>query len=265
VRQRITALKREINEIREHRRRSRQRRTQQALPLAALVGYTNVGKSTLLSRLTGSEAVAADAPFVTLDPLTRLMELPGGQHVLISDTVGFISKLPPTVVAAFRATLEELRDATVLIHVVDVTDPRAPECNAVVHDILRQLDLDDKPMITALNKVDAIPGEGDGAAGDLPPLEQPPDADTVLVSAQSGLGIEALRGRIAARIDESTPWLAARVPYSRTDLVDLFHRRGHPTRVEYQAEGTEIEGRIPARFVERFRPYILNESAAAGS
>src|SRR5581483_3508457 len=136
VRQRITTLKHEIDEIREHRRRSRQRRRQQALPLVALVGYTNVGKSTLLSALTGSEAVAADAPFVTLDPLTRLMSLPSGQHVLVSDTVGFISKLPPTVVAAFRATLEELREATVLIHVVDVTDPHAAECNAVVHDIL---------------------------------------------------------------------------------------------------------------------------------
>ncbi len=277
VRQRITALKHEIEDIREHRRRSAQRRRAQALPLAALVGYTNVGKSTLLTALTGSDAVAADAPFVTLDPLTRLMSLPGGQHVLVSDTVGFISKLPPTVVAAFRATLEELHDASVLIHVVDVTDPRAAECNAVVHDILRQLELNDKPMITVLNKVDALPGmreeiesanhdDPDTATADaLASLEQPPDPDTVLVSARSGIGLETLRDRIAARIDAATPWLSARVPYDRTDLIDLFHRRGHPTRVEYGADGTEIEGRIPARFVERFRPFILHHEKAAGS
>jgi GTP-binding protein HflX len=251
VRQRITALKHEIAEIREHRRRSRQRRRQQAMPLVALVGYTNVGKSTLLSALTGSDAVAANAPFVTLDPLTRLMTLESGQQVLVSDTVGFISKLPPTVVAAFHATLEEVDEADLLIHVVDITDLHAAESNAIVHDILKEIGLHEKPMITAINKADELGDVGDG-------LEPPPDADTVIVSARTGLGLDTLRARIEAKINEGTPWVAALIPYGRTDLVDMFHRRGQPARVTYQPDGTEIEGRLPSRFVERLRPYLLS-------
>jgi GTPase len=249
VRQRITNLKHEIEDIRQQRRLSRERRRSQGLPLVALVGYTNVGKSTLLKALTGSDAISMNAPFVTLDPLTRLMRLESGQQVLVSDTVGFISKLPTTVVAAFRATLEELDDASVLIHVVDITDPRAAECNAVVHEILKEIGLDGKPMITALNKIDRL--------GDLGDLEATPDPDTILVSAHTGQGIEELRARIDAKINEETPWVAALVPYDRSELVDFFHRRGQPAKVEYGAEGTEIEGRLPARFVERFRPYLL--------
>ena len=250
VRQRITALKHEIDEIRQHRGRSRQRRRQQALPLVALVGYTNVGKSTLLTALTGSDARAADAPFVTLDPLTRTMALESGQEILVSDTVGFISKLPPTVVAAFRATLEELNDADMLVHVVDITDPRAAECNEVVRDILKEIGLEDKPIITALNKADALPRDGRD-------LEAPPDADTVIVSARTGAGLEALRDRIEAHINVETPWIAALVPYERSDLVDLFHRRGQPARIEHGPDGTEIEGRLPGRYVERFRPFLV--------
>jgi len=251
VRQRITNLKHEINEIREHRAHSRQERRRSGLPLVALVGYTNVGKSTLLTALTGSETLAANAPFVTLDPLTRLMVLESGQQVLISDTVGFISKLPPTVVAAFRATLEELNEATLVVHVVDILDLHAAETNAVVHDILKQLELDDKPMITVLNKIDQL---GDSVND----LDAPPDPDTILVSARTGRGLDVLRHRIEEKINEGTPWVAAVVPYDRSDLIDLFHRRGQPARVEYTEQGTEIEGRLPSRFVERFRPYLVS-------
>lgn len=257
VRQRITMLKREIDEIRQHRRRSRERRRQQQLPVVALVGYTNVGKSTLLMALTGAQAHAADAPFVTLDPLTRLMTLESGQQVLVSDTVGFIAKLPPTVVAAFRATLEELEEADVLVHVVDITHPRAAECNAIVRQVLADIGLVGKPMITAINKADAL------AIGGIEP-EAPPDPDTVVVSARTGLGLEMLRGRIEEQINQGTVWVAACVPYQRMDLVDLFHRRGRPERVEHQAEGTEIEGRLPARYIERFRPYLLAREALLG-
>jgi len=249
VRQRITALKHEIDEIRQHRGRSRQQRRQQALPLVALVGYTNVGKTSLLAALTGSEASAADAPFVTLDPLTRLMTLASGQQILVSDTVGFISKLPPTVVAAFRATLEELNEADVLVHVVDITDTRAAEMSEVTHKILREMGLQDKPMITAINKIDALPPGID--------FGPPPDADTVVVSAHSGSGLQNLRERIEVEINREMPWVAARIPYDRSELVDLFHRRGQPARVEHGAEGTEIEGRLPSRYVERLRPFLL--------
>jgi GTPase len=258
VRQRITTLKHEIDEIRQHRGRSRQRRKQQAMPLVSLVGYTNVGKTSLLSALTGSEARAADAPFVTLDPLTRVMTLASGQQVLVSDTVGFISKLPTTVVAAFRATLEELDKADVLIHVVDITDPRAAECRPVVHQLLGEIGLSDKPIITAINKIDALP------PGIV--FGPPPDADTIVVSAHSGAGLTALRERIEAEVNRETPWVAARIPYDRSDLVDLFHRRGQPVRVEHRADGTEIEGRLPARYVERLRPFLLaRDPILAGS
>ncbi|MPZ15680.1 MAG: GTPase HflX [Chloroflexi bacterium] len=256
VRNRISALKREINEIREHRRRSREQRRREALPVAGLVGYTNVGKSTLLTALTGSQAPAANAPFVTLDPLTRVMRLGSGQHVLVSDTVGFISKLPTTVVAAFRATLEELLEANVLIHVVDISDARAAERSAVVHDILREIGLHDVPMITAINKVDAASEVGAG-------LEAPPHPDTVLVSARTGLGLETLRGRIEEKVSEGMPWVAVRIPYDRSELVELFHRRGRATRMAYCPDGTEIEGWLPTRFLERLRPYLLARAPVA--
>ncbi len=257
VRQRITALKHEIDDIRQHRGLSRQRRRQQALPVVALVGYTNVGKSSLLGALTGSDARAADAPFVTLDPLTRVMTLASGQQVLVSDTVGFISKLPPTLVAAFRATLEELNEADVLVHVVDITDPRAAECSQIVIKILGEIGLQDKPVITAINKIDALP------PGIV--FGPPPDADTVVVSARTGAGLHALRDRIEAEVNRETPWVAARIPYDRSDLVDLFHRRGQPARIAHGPEGTEIEGRLPARYVERLRPYLLARDPILGS
>jgi GTP-binding protein HflX len=276
VRQRIGALSREIEEIREHRRRSGQRRREQDLPIVALVGYTNVGKSTLLMALTQSETGVADAPFVTLDPLTRLMALEGGRQVLVSDTVGFISKLPPAVVAAFRATLEELKDATLLVHVVDITDPRAAECNAVVHEILREIGVHDKPMITAINKVDAVQlaplrgwvgaeGEPGGPPGEIGAPLEPPDPDTVLVSAGTGLGLDRLRARIEAKIDQGMAWVAVRIPYTRPELIELFRHRGHPTEMEYLGDGVEIEGRLPARYVGRFRPYLLARRPAAAS
>ncbi|MBM2810132.1 MAG: GTPase HflX [Chloroflexi bacterium] len=250
VRQRITHLKHEIDEIRQHRKRSSERRRRLAMPLVALVGYTNVGKSSLLNALTGSEAISANAPFVTLDPLTRTMTLEGGQEVLVSDTVGFIAKLPTTVVAAFRATLEELHGADLLVHVMDVTDEKVAETNAVVHGILRDIGVHDKPIVTAINKVDAL----GAAAADL---AAPPDLDTVLVSAHSGAGLEQLRARIESHVNSASTYVAALVPYDRTDLVDLFHRRGQPLSVTHLAEGTEIEGRLPTRFIERFRPYLI--------
>jgi GTP-binding protein HflX len=177
------------------------------------------------------------------------MALDSGQEVLVSDTVGFISKLPTTVVAAFHATLEELNQADVLIHVVDITDPRAADCNEVVREILGEIGLEDKPIITALNKADALPAGGG--------FEPPPDVDTIIVSARTGTGIDVLRDRIEAHINVETPWIAARVPYERSDLVDLFHRRGQPARVEHGPDGTEIEGRLPGRYLERFRPFLI--------
>lgn len=227
VRQRITALKREIEQVRHHRERLRRRRQDLALPVVALVGYTNVGKTTLLRALTGSASPAvADAPFVTLDPLTRGMRLAGGREVLVSDTVGFISKLPATLVAAFRATLEELHNADLLVHVIDLADPRAAACATVVRSTLRELGLQEKPLILAMNKADAVIGgplEIEAAAEQLcgqadrtsalgpSPLslsKETDRGDAVVVSAHTGMGLERLRACIEGKL--SAPRVSVR-------------------------------------------------------
>jgi GTP-binding protein HflX len=205
VRQRIGALQREIEHIRRHRQLLRRGRDRRGLPLIALVGYTNVGKTTLLRALTGDRSAAVvDAPFVTLDPLTRGMRLPGGGEALVSDTVGFISKLPHALIAAFRATLEELHGADVLVHVIDITHPCPERLAATVDATLKELGLEGKPVIVALNKADALPGgevvetragaRFDGRSGHA--------LDRVVVSALTGEGLDTLRACVDRRIGE---------------------------------------------------------------
>lgn len=208
VRQRIGALQREIEHIRRHRQLLRRGRGRRGLPLVALVGYTNVGKTTLLRALTGDRSAAVvDAPFVTLDPLTRAMRLPGGGQALVSDTVGFISKLPHALIAAFRATLEELHEADVLVHVIDITHPCPERLAATVDATLKELGLEQKPVILALNKADALPGgevpeaalgaRFDGRSGHA--------LDRIVVSALTGQGLDALRTCVDRGIEEMRP------------------------------------------------------------
>ncbi len=173
VERRIHRLKKELGEVRKHRTLYRTNRRRSGVPVVALVGYTNAGKSTLLNTLSGADVLVEDKLFATLDPTTRRLRLPDGQTVLLTDTVGFIHKLPPTVVAAFRATLEELEEADLLLHVVDITHKNAAEQCQTVEDILADLGLEQKPRLTLLNKVDLLgPGVPDprrvgGAAADL--------------------------------------------------------------------------------------------------
>jgi len=156
IRARIGRLKENIEKIRRHRELYRQKRRKTGIPVAALVGYTNGGKSTLLNALSRAGVLAKDELFSTLDPTTRRIALPNGKIILVSDTVGFIRKLPPTIVTAFRATLEELTDADLLVHVVDLTSHNAPEQCQTVEEVLKELNLQDKPRITALNKIDML-------------------------------------------------------------------------------------------------------------
>ena len=268
IRQRIARLEREIEAIRGQRQVQRSSRRVKELPLVALVGYTNVGKSTLLNRLTGSAVEVADKLFATLDPTTRRLELPSGQEVLTSDTVGFIAKLPTTLVAAFRATLEELAEADLLLHVVDITDPNVEKCNRVVGEILADLGLGDKPVITVLNKADRLvqeePHNGADPLASLRPeaLGMDPVPGTVLVSAERGWGIEDLKLLIEETLNRQAPRVEVRIPYDASDLVDLLRRKGVVESEEHTPEGTVIRGRLPIRYAAHFERYSTRRARA---
>jgi GTP-binding protein HflX len=208
VRRRIQKLRKDLDDVRRHRALYRSRRRELQVPVASMVGYTNAGKSTLLNRLTGAGVVAEDRLFSTLDPVTRRIITPAGREVLLTDTVGFIQKLPPSVVAAFRATLEEVEEASIVLHVLDITHPNAAEQADVVDRILRELELSSKPRILVLNKIDLLPSV-DGE--DLSPAVSPMQGlvagqrRVVFTSAQTGEGMERLLSEIDAVLSEDAP------------------------------------------------------------
>jgi len=203
VSRRIQRLRRELNEVRQHRTLYRRRRRAQEIPVVALVGYTNAGKSTLFNALTTAGVVESTQLFSTLDPVTRRIRLPSGQRVLLTDTVGFIHKLPPTVVAAFRATLEELQEADLLLHVVDMTHHNAQEQVSVVEGVLRDLDLHEKPVVMVLNKVDLLPSGSNGTPADHTHHELlARSLDGVRVSAVKRMGLDKLLGCIDAALTQ---------------------------------------------------------------
>jgi GTP-binding protein HflX len=266
ISRRIGKLKDELEEVRTHRRQYRKRRQRAGIPVVAIVGYTNAGKSTLLNALSGARVLAENKLFATLDPTTRRVALPDGREALFTDTVGFIQKLPTDLVAAFRATLEEIREADIIVQVVDATHPTAWEQSQAVEGILDELNVSDKPEIVALNKVDELVGERheldvkkinpDGLRG-RPELaeviEDYPDA--VPISAKWGLGLERLLQRIQETLDERLVRVRARIPYERSELVALAHERGHVEREEHTPDGTVIEARLPRELAQAFRRY----------
>lgn len=251
IRRRIAHHKQELEEVRQHRAHYRRKRRQAALPTVAIVGYTNAGKSTLLNILSHANVLTADMLFATLDPTTRRVALPEGREVLFTDTVGFIQKLPTHLVAAFRATLEEIAEADLILHVVDITHSNALEQAVAVEATLRDIGATESPVLVALNKIDRLddPGQVAELVAEFP--------NSLAISARTGQGIEALLARIENVLDAALVSVRVRVPYQQGDLVALLHQRGNVEREEHGPEGTLIEGRVPARLVPVLQPYAI--------
>lgn len=260
---RISFIKEQLDQVHRHRELHRSQRRERAMPIVALVGYTNAGKSTLLNALSGSGVYVEDKLFATLDPTTRRVALNDGREVLLTDTVGFINKLPTLVIAAFRATLEEIHEASVLVHVLDVTHPNAREHLATVNDVLEELGVDDKPVIVALNKVDRAGMAGVPAVSELAGSLAIAGA-SVPISAQQRLGFDELREAIAVAIDREQDARLVRVciPYDRTELVERFYRVATVSEQRHDENGTLLTGRIAARHLAPYRAFVLHEEPA---
>ncbi|MFC2027147.1 GTPase HflX [Chloroflexota bacterium] len=254
---RIKHLKSQIKDIRKHRAQHRQRRATTGIPVIALVGYTNAGKSTLLTVLSKSDVFVEDKLFATLDTTTRRLVLHNNQEVLISDTVGFIQKLPPTVVAAFKATLEELEDADILLHVIDITHVNAAEQAQTVDELLEELGLNEKPKIIAINKVDLL-AEEDGISGEeaIKYYRQRMGDDigpVIPIAAAKGWGMKGLQNLVVDMLSERMVSVTVNIPYSAADLVNIFHKYGSIDSEEHTETGSLISGKIPKKLEPEFR------------
>lgn len=251
---RIAWLKRQLIDVHRHREMYRSQRRSTGIPIVALVGYTNAGKSTLMNALTNAGVLVEDRLFATLDPTTRQVTLPGGQRILLTDTVGFIQKLPTQLIAAFRATLEEISEADLLLHIIDCTHPNAHEQEQVVDATLEALGVADTPTLLVLNKADQIEGISEHTVQSL--VEGLPQ-HYVAISAQQRWGLDTLLSRIETTLSRGMITLTALIPYHRNDLVALWHERGLVEHETYGPEGTHIRGRIPREIKRQYEHFLI--------
>ena len=261
---RISYLKKQLEQVQTHRDLHRGQRQGNQVPIIGLVGYTNAGKSTLLNTFTGATVLSEDKLFATLDPTTRQTHFPSGRAVLMTDTVGFINNLPTTLVAAFRATLEEINEASVLVHVLDVTHPNVAEQAATVQEVLEELGADDKPIVLALNKIDALGPEGfEGLDPEVrAAIGRAVGADVlasaVPISARNGYGLDTMMNAVETTLEAEYDFVPVRVriPFDRQELVDRFHRLARVEESTYDESGATLRGSLPRAFVGRFAGLI---------
>ncbi|HIZ44786.1 MAG TPA: GTPase HflX [Firmicutes bacterium] len=238
IHKRISVLKAELEDVKRHRELVRKKRERGHMAVAAIVGYTNAGKSTLLNRITGAGVLAEDKLFATLDPTTRALSLPDGETVLLTDTVGFIRKLPHHLVEAFKSTLEEARYADIILHVVDVSNPAMDIQMETVYETLHSLGVMGKTVITLFNKADRL--------SELPVLRDYKADQTLFISAKTGAGLSELSEILTGILRERNMYLERLYPYSEAGKIQLIRKYGQLLTEEYQEEGIAVTAYVPA-------------------
>lgn len=237
IKNRIAQLNRELREVKRHRELTHEQRTKNRIPVVAIVGYTNAGKSTLLNTLTGAGVLQEDQLFATLDPTTRSRKLPSGQEILLTDTVGFIRKLPHHLIDAFKSTLEEAKYADLILHVVDASNPQMDEQMYVVYETLQRLEAMDKPVVTAFNKMDRI--------GESLTVRDFKADRIVQVSAKTGEGLEALLQAIEEILREQKIYIERVYSYQESGKIQLIRKYGELLEEEYKEDGIHVSAYVP--------------------
>ncbi len=254
---RISHLRGELDKVRAHRSRYRAQRKRARLPVVALVGYTNAGKSTLINAITDARVYVADKLFATLDPTTRKVKLPGGREALFTDTVGFIQKLPTALVEAFQATLEEVKESDLLLHIVDITHPNVHEQVEAVLETLEEIKAEQVPMLTVLNKIDRL-HDPKAAQEALDEFE-----DAVAISALKGQGLDELLNAVGRKLYETLTPVEVLLPYEQGALIALFHEKGQVERIEHTRKGVKLSGRLPGRLLARYSAFVKKGKPSA--
>ena len=245
IRDRISQLNRELKDVKRHREVTREQRDRNGIPVVAIVGYTNAGKSTLLNTLTGAGVLEEDKLFATLDPTTRNLKLPSKQEILLTDTVGFIRKLPHHLIEAFRSTLEEAKYADIILHVVDASNPQVDEQMHIVYETLQNLEVKNKPIITAFNKQDQVQGES---------IQRDFHADHVMrISAKNGNGLEELKAVMEEVLRGQKILIEKEYSYADAGKIQLIRKYGELLEEEYRAEGIFAKGYVPAKLYEKVK------------
>jgi GTP-binding protein HflX len=248
--ERIDRITRDLDSVRRQRQTQRVGRQRSNWPLASIVGYTNAGKSTLLNQLTGAAVLAEDKLFATLDPTTRRLKLPTNQNVLLTDTVGFIKKLPHGLVEAFKATLEEVVQADLLLHVVDISHAQAEEQIAAVNTVLKEISAEGKPTLMVFNKIDRLEGTVSAML-----REKYPHA--VCISAITGEGLEPLLAEIGTQLRPTREFLNLVVPQEKAAVIARVHAVGQIVESRYSGKNARFKVRIPPHLHEEFSPFLV--------